>query len=49
MPDDLNGNETCSLTLKEHRLRVYVSKVIWKIFGLKREKVTGSWKQLHNN
>jgi hypothetical protein len=28
---------------------VSVNKVIWKIFGLMGDKVTGGWKQLHNN
>jgi hypothetical protein len=35
--------------LKEgHRLRVFENRVLWRIFGLKRDKVTGGWKTLHN-
>jgi hypothetical protein len=35
------------LTLREeHRLRVFESRVLWKIFGPKRE--TREWRKLHN-
>jgi hypothetical protein len=41
--------ETWSLTLKkEHRLRVFESKVQRRIFGPKRDEVTGGWRNLHN-
>jgi hypothetical protein len=37
------------LTLRKgHRLRVFENRVLRKIFGLKRNKVTGEWKKLHN-
>jgi hypothetical protein len=40
--------ETWYLTLrKEHRLRVFENRVL-RIFGLKREEVTGGWRKLHN-
>jgi hypothetical protein len=41
--------ETWSLTLREeHRLRVVVKMVLKKIFGPKRDEVTGKWRDLHN-
>jgi hypothetical protein len=45
----LYGCETWALTLREeHRLRVFENKVLWKIFGPKREE-DGSWRKLHND
>jgi hypothetical protein len=45
----LYGSETWPLTLKEeHRLRVFVNKVLRRIFGPKRDEVTGGWRKLHN-
>jgi hypothetical protein len=45
----LYGCETWSLTLrKEHRLRVFENRVLRRIFGLKREEVTGGWRKLCN-
>jgi hypothetical protein len=45
----LYGCETWSLTLRgEHRLRVFENMVLRRIFGPKREEVTGGWRQLHN-
>jgi hypothetical protein len=39
--------ETWSLTLREeHRVRVRM--VLRRIFGLKRDEVTGGWRKLHN-
>jgi hypothetical protein len=38
-----------SLTLrKEHRLRVFENRVLRRIFGPKRDEVTGGWRELHN-
>jgi hypothetical protein len=38
-----------SLTLREkHRLRVFENTVLRRIFGPKREEVTGEWRRLHN-
>ncbi|KAJ4428116.1 hypothetical protein ANN_24130 [Periplaneta americana] len=34
--------------LEEHRLRVFENKVLRKIFGAKRDEVTGDWRKLHN-
>jgi hypothetical protein len=45
----LYGCETWSLTLKEeHRLRVFENRVLRRIFGPKRDEVTGEWRKLHN-
>jgi hypothetical protein len=38
-----------SLTLREeHRLRVFENRVLRRIFGPKRDEVTGKWRKLHN-
>jgi hypothetical protein len=48
LPLLLYGCETWSLTLKEeHRLRVFGNRVLRRIFGPKRDEVTGEWRQ-HN-
>jgi hypothetical protein len=40
--------ETWSLTLREeHRLRVFEKRVLRRIFGPKRNEVTGGWRKLH--
>jgi hypothetical protein len=45
----LYGCETWSLTLREeHRLSVFENKVFRRIFGPKRDEVTGGWRKLHN-
>ena len=45
----LYGCQTWSLTLREvHRLRVFENKVFRKIFGAKRDEITGEWRKLHN-
>jgi hypothetical protein len=33
---------------ERHRLRVFYNRVLRKIFGSKREEVTGEWRRLHN-
>ncbi|KAJ4449272.1 hypothetical protein ANN_00670 [Periplaneta americana] len=49
LPVVLYGCETWALTLREEqRLRVFENKVLRKIFGAKRDEVTGEWKKLHN-
>jgi hypothetical protein len=41
--------ETWSLTLRgEHRLNVFEKRVLRKIFGTKRNEVTGGWRKLYN-
>jgi hypothetical protein len=45
----LYGCKTWSLTLREeYRLRVFENRVLRRIFGLKRDKMTGGWRKLHN-
>jgi hypothetical protein len=49
LPVILYGCETWSLTLNEaHRLRVFENRVLWRIFGPKRDEVTEEWRKLHN-
>jgi hypothetical protein len=49
LPVVLYGCETWSLTLREeHRLRVFENGVLRRIFGPKRDGVTGEWRRLHN-
>ena len=45
----LYGYETWSLTLREERrLRVFENRVSKRVFGPKRDEVTGEWRKLHN-
>jgi len=45
----LYGCETWSLTLREERkLRVFENMVLRRIFGPRRDEVTGEWKRLLN-
>ena len=45
----LYGCETWSLTSREERrLRVFESRVLRRIFGPKRDEVTGEWRKLDN-
>jgi len=45
----LYGCETWSLTLREERrLRVFENRVVRKVFGSKRDEVTGEWRKLRN-
>jgi hypothetical protein len=49
LPVVLYGCETWSLTLREeHRLRVFENSVLRRIFGPKRDEVTGEWRKMHN-
>jgi hypothetical protein len=49
LPAILYGCETWSLTLREEqRLRVFKNRVLRRIFGPKRDQVTGEWGRLHN-
>ena len=42
--------ETWSLTFREERgLRLFENRVLRKIFGPKRHRVTGNWRRLHND
>jgi len=45
----LYGCENWSLTLrKEKKLRVFENMVLRRIFGPRRDEVTGEWRRLHN-
>jgi hypothetical protein len=45
LPVVLYGFETWSLTLREeHRLRVFEKRVLRRIFGPKRDEMTGEWR-----
>jgi len=49
LPVVLYGCENWSLTLGEERkLRVFENMVLRRIFGPRRDKVTGEWRRLHN-
>ena len=49
LPVVLYGCEAWSLTLREkRRLRVFENRVLRRVFGSKREEVTGEWRKLHN-
>ena len=49
LPVVLYGCETWSLTLREERkLRVSENMVLRRIFGPRRDEVTGEWRRLHN-
>jgi len=49
LPVVLYGCETWSLTLREERkLRVFENMVLRRIFGPRRDKVTGEWRRVHN-
>jgi hypothetical protein len=39
-------SEVCGFL--ERRLRVFKSRVLRRIFGPKRDEVTGEWRKLHN-
>jgi len=45
----LYGCKTWSLSLREERrLRVFENRVLRRVFGPKRDEVTGKWRKLHN-
>jgi hypothetical protein len=49
LPVVLYGCKTWCLSLREeHRLGVFENKVLRKIFGPKRDEVTGEWRKMHN-
>jgi hypothetical protein len=49
LPVVLYGCQTWSLTLREeHKLRVLENRMLRRIFGPKRDEVTGGWRKLHN-
>jgi hypothetical protein len=43
------GCKTWSLTLREEcRLKVFQNRVLRRIYGPKRDEVTGEWRKVHN-
>jgi hypothetical protein len=49
LPVVLYGCETWSLTVREeHKLRMFENRVLRRMFGPKRDRVTGGWRELHN-
>ena len=49
LPVVLYGCETWSLILREERkVRVFENMVLRRIFGPRRDEVTGEWRRLHN-
>ena len=49
LPVVLYGCEAWSLTLREEKkLRVFENMVLRRIFGSRKDEVTGEWRRLHN-
>ena len=49
MPVVLYGCEAWPLTLREERkLKVFENMVLRRLFGTRRDEVTGEWRRLHN-
>ena len=49
LPFVLYGFETWSLELRQERkLKVFENMVLRRIFGPRRDEVTGNWRRLHN-
>ena len=49
LPVVLYGCETWLLTLREERkLRVFENMVLRRMFGPRRDEVTGEWRRVHN-
>jgi len=49
LPTVLYGCETWSLTLREEcKLRLFENTVLRRVFGPKRDEVTGEWRKFHN-
>jgi hypothetical protein len=42
------GFSLVALVASQHRLRVFENRVLRRIFGPKRDEVTGDWRKLHN-
>ena len=48
LPVVLHGCETWSLKLQERKLWVFENMMLRRIFGPRRDEVTGEWRRLHN-
>ena len=44
----LSKNLKIKILREERRLRVFENRVLRRIFGPKRDEVTGEWRKLHN-
>jgi hypothetical protein len=45
----LYGSETWSLILREvSRLKIFENRVLRRVFGPKRDEITGEWRKLQN-
>jgi hypothetical protein len=33
---------------EEHRLRVFENRVLRRVFGPRKDEITGEWRKLHN-
>jgi hypothetical protein len=42
------GSDRLVTLREEHRLRVFENRVLRRIFGPKRDEVTGEWRKLHS-
>jgi hypothetical protein len=42
------GTKLSLILREEHRLRVFENRVLRRIFGPKKDEVTGGWRKLHN-
>jgi hypothetical protein len=40
--------DAANWSTEEHSLREFENRVLWRIFGPKRDEVTGEWRKLHN-
>jgi hypothetical protein len=43
-----NSKTNTNAEREEHSLRVFENRVLRRIFGPKRDEVTGEWRKLHN-
>jgi hypothetical protein len=41
-------NKIVHVVCEEHRLKVLENRVLMRMFGPKRDEVTGEWRRLHN-
>jgi hypothetical protein len=49
LPVVLYGYETWSLKLREeYKLRVFDNRILRRIFGPKKDELTGEWRKLNN-
>jgi hypothetical protein len=46
--DSYRPKVLCRILREDRRLRVFENRVLRKVFGPKRDEVTGKWRKLHN-